>query len=108
MPDLTLQHNQILPEQGKKSHFTKKLPKTFFLTKKVHLLPQSQALLECQLDNDKYKNCTGLVIPCPQLEDKNSVVLTSSLNTIDDSGKVFNSAIKFSDTQVTFKKTEIA
>ena len=71
----------------------------------MHISPQSHALLECQLDNDKYKKCTGLVIPNPQLEDKSSVVLTSSLNTIDDSGKVFISAINFSETQVTFNKS---
>ena len=75
----------------------------------MHISPQSQALLECQLDNDDHKNCTGFVIPSPQLEDKSSVVLTSSLNTLDDSGKVFISAINFSDTQITFNnKIEIA
>ena len=110
LPELTVQPNQNFPEQGKKSHFTKKLPKiSLLLTKKVHIPPQSQALLECQLDNDEYKNCTGLVIPSPPMEDKSSVVLTSSLNTIDDSGKVFISAINFSDTRIIFNnKTEIA
>ena len=108
MPELTVQLDQILTEQGK-NHTLKKLPKFIFLTKKVHLSHHSEALLECQLDNDNYKSCTGLFIPSPQLEDKSSVILTSSLNTIDDSGKVFNLAIKFSDTQITFNnKTEIA
>ena len=46
-------------------------------------------------------NCTGLVIPSDRLKDKCSIALTSSLNIIDDSGKVFVSAINLSDNQIT-------
>ena len=55
LPELTVQFNQILPEQAEKPRFAKTLPKlSLLLTKKVHIPPQSQALLECQLDNDEY------------------------------------------------------
>ena len=62
LPDLTVQLNQILPEKGQKSKFTKKLPKLpLLLQKKVYIPPQTQALLECQFDEnfEPYKNCTG-------------------------------------------------
>ena len=50
LPDSTVQLNQILPEQGQKPKYTKKLPKIpLVLTKKVYILPQ--ALSECRFDN---------------------------------------------------------
>ena len=112
LPDLTVQLNQILPEKGQKSKYTKKLPKIpLILTKKVYIPPQSQALLVCHFDDnfESSKNCTGLVIPSDRLEDKSGIVLTSSLSTIDDHGKVVVSAINFSDNPITLNnKTEIA
>ena len=92
LPDLTVQLNQILPEEGKKRYYTKKLPKIpLILTKKVHIAPQSQVLLECSLAklSDQYQSCTELVIPSDRLEDKCGIALTSSLSKIDDTGKVF-------------------
>ena len=112
LPDLTVQLNQILPEKGQKSKYTKKLPKLpLLLQKKVCIPSQTQALLECQFDEnfETYKNCTGLVIPSDRLEDKSGIVLTSSLSTINDDGKVVLSAINFSDNPITLNnKTEIA
>ena len=111
LPDLTVQLNQILPEKGKK-RYTEKLPKIpLILTKKVQIAPQSQVLLECSLAklSDQYQSCTGLVIPSDRLEDKCSLALTSSLSKIDDTGKVFVSAINLSDNQITLNnQTEIA
>ena len=112
LPDLTVQLNEILPEKGKKRHYTKKLPKIpLILTKKVQIAPQSQVLFECSLANlsDQYQSCTELVIPSDRLEDKCSIALTSSLSKIDNTGKVFVSAINLSDNQITLNnQTEIA
>ena len=104
LPDLTVQLNQILPEKGEKRYYTKKLPKIpLILNKKVQIAPQSQVLLECSLAkiSDHYQSCTGQVIPSDRLEDKCSIALTSSLRKIDDSGKVFVSAINLSNNQIT-------
>ena len=104
LPDLTVQLNQIVPEKGKKRYYTKKLPKIPMIsTKKVQIAPQSQVLLECSLTKltDQYQSCTGLGIPSERLEDKCSIALTSSLSKIDDTGKVFVSAINLSDNQIT-------
>ena len=112
LPDLTVQLNRILPEKGKKRYYTKKLPKIpLILTKKVQIAAQSQVLLECSSAklSDQYQSCTGLVIPSDRLEDKCSIALTSSLSKIDDTGKVFVSAINLSDNQITLNnQTEIA
>ena len=113
LPDLTVQLNQILPEKGKKRYYTKKLPKIpLILTKKVQIAAQSQVLLECSLAkiSDQYQSCTGLVIPSDRLEDKCSIALTSSLSKIDNTGKVFVSAINhLCDNQITLNnQTEIA
>ena len=111
LADLTVQLNQILPQKGKK-RYTKKLPKIrLILTKKVQIAPQSQVLLECGLAklSDQYQSCTGLVVPSDRPEDKCSIALTSSLSKIDDTGKVFVSAMNLSDNQVTSNnQTEIA
>ena len=108
---LTVQLNQILPEQGKK-RYTKKLPEIpLILTKKVQRARQLHVVLECSLSklSDQYQPCTGLVIPSDHVEDKSSIALTSSLSKIDDTGKVFVSAIKLSDNRNTLNnKTEIA
>ena len=112
LPDLTVQLNQILPEKGKERYYTKKLPKIpQILTKKVQIAPQSQVILECSLAKlyDLYQFCTGLVIPSDRLEDKCSIALKSSLSKIHDTGKVFVSAVNFSDNQITLNnETEIA
>ena len=111
LPDLTVQLNQIHPEQGQKSKYTNKLPKIpLVLTKKVYIPPQTQALLKCRFDDnfESYKNCTGLVIPCDRLEDKSGIVLSSSLGTIEENGRVVLSAIYFSDNPITLNNnTEI-
>ena len=100
-----------MPEKGKK-RYTKKLPKILLiLTKKVQIAPQSQVLLECSLAklSDQYQSSTGLFIPSDRLEDKCSIALTSSLSKIDDTGKVFVSAINLSDNQITLNnQTELA
>ena len=112
LSDLTVQLNQILPEKGKKRYYTKKLPKiALILTKKVQIAPQPQVLLECSLAklSDQYQSCTGPVIPSDRIEDKCSIALNSSLSKIDDTGKVFVSAINLSDNQITLNnQTEIA
>ena len=112
LPDLTVQLNQTLSEKGKKRYYTKKLPKfCLILTKKVQIAPQSQVLLEFSLANlsDQYQSCTGLVIRSDRLEDKCSIALTSSLSKIDDTGKVFVSAVNLSDNRITLNnQTEIA
>ena len=112
LPDLTVPLNQNLPEKGKQRYYTEKLPKTsFILTKKIQIAPQSQLLLECSLAklSDQYQSCTGLVNPSDRLEDKCSIALTSSLSIIDDTGKVFVSAINLSDNEITLNnQTEIA
>ena len=104
--------NQILPEKVKKRFYTKKLPKMpLILTKKLQVVPQSQVLLECSLAklSDQYQPGTGLVISSDHLEDKCSIVLNSSLSKIDDTGKVFVSAINLSDNQITLNnQTKIA
>ena len=59
--------------------------------------------------SDQYQSFTGLVIPSDRLEDKCSIALTSSLRKIDDTGKVFGSAINLSGNQITLNnQTEIA
>ena len=81
------------------------------LTKKIQIAPQSQVLLGCSLAKLSYQHqsCTGLVIPCDHLEDKCSIVLTSSLSKTDGKGKVFVSAINLSDNQITLNNpTETA
>ena len=81
------------------------------LPKKVQIAPQSQVLLECSLakSSDQYQSCTGLVVPSHRLEDKCSIALSSTLSKIDESGKVFISAINLSDNQITFNnQTKIA
>ena len=81
------------------------------LTRKVYIPPQTQTLLDCYFDDNykSYKNCTGLVIPSDRLEDKSGIVLTPSLSTIENNGKVVISAINFSDNPITLNnKTEIA
>ena len=102
----------MLPAKGKKHYYTKKIPEIpLVLTKKVQIAPQSQVLLECSLAklSDQYQSCIGLVIPINHLEKKSSIVLTSSLSKIDDTGKVFVSAIILSDNQITLNnQTEIA
>ena len=112
LPGLTVQLNQILSAQGKKRYCTKKLPKIpLILTKKIHIPPRSQILLECILSKflDKYWSCTGLVLPLERLEDKCSIALTSTLSKIDEAGKTFISAINLSDNQLTLNnQTEIA
>ena len=111
-PDLTVQLNQILPKKGKKRYYTKNLAKfLLILTKKVQIAPQSQVLLECSLAklSEQYQSCTGLVTPSDRLEDKCSIALTSSPSKIDDTGKVFVSAINLSDIQITLNnQTKIA
>ena len=75
------------------------------------MAPQSQVHLECSLAklSDQYQSCTGLVFPSDRLEVKCSIALTSSLSKIDDTGKVFVSAINVSDNQITLiNQTEIA
>ena len=112
LPDLLVQLNQVLPEKGKKSYYTKKLPKIpLILTKKVQIAPQSHVQLECSLAkfSDQYQTCTGLVISSNHPEDKCSIALTSSLSKIDDTGKVFVSAINLHDNQITLNyQTRIA
>ena len=106
LPDLTAQLNQIPPAQGKKSKYTKKLRKIPLL-----LTKQTQTLLDFHFDDNykSYKNCTGLIIPSDLLENKSGIVLTSSLSTFEDNGKVVISAINFSDNLITRNnKTEIA
>ena len=111
LPDLTVELNQILPETGKK-RYTRKLPKILLvLTKNVQITAQSQVLLECTLTklSDRYQSCAGQVISSDHLEDKCSLVLTSSLSKIDDRCKVFVSAMFLSDKKITFNnQTEIA
>ena len=111
LPDLTVQLNQIFPENGKKG-YTKKLAKSLLiLTKKVQISPKLQLLFECSLAklSDQYKSCTSLVFPCNRLEDICSIALTSSVSMIDDKSKVPVSAVNFSDNQITLsKQTETA
>ena len=109
LPDLTVQLNQFLPEQGQKSKYTNKT--LLVLTKKVYIPPQTQALVKFRFDDnfESCKQCTGLVIPYDRLEDKIGIVLSSSLRTIEDIGSVTLSAINFSDNPITLNNnTEIA
>ena len=112
LPNLTVHLNQILPEKGKKRYYTKKLPKIpLIFTKKVQIAPQSQVLLQCSLAklSDQYQFCTGLVIPSDRQEDKCGIALTSLLSKIDDTVKVFVSALNLSDNQITLNnQTKIA
>ena len=110
LTDITVQLNQILPEKGKK-RYSKKSPKIpLILTKKVQIAPQSQVLLECLAKfSVQCQSFTGLVLPSDRLEDEYSFALFSSLSKIDDNGKVFVSAINFSDNQIALNnQTEIA
>ena len=81
-PDLTVQLSQFLPEKGKKRYPKKLLKIPLMLTKKVQIGPQSQKLLECSLSklSEQYQSCNGLVIPSDRLEDKCTIILTSSLS----------------------------
>ena len=59
--------------------------------------------------SDQYQSYAGLVIPSDRLEDKGSISLIASLSKIDETGKVFISAINLSDNQITLNnQTEIA
>ena len=61
--------------------------------------------------SDQYHSCTGLVIPSDRLENKCRIALalTSSVSKIDDTGKVFVSAINLSGNQITLNhQSEIA
>ena len=100
LPDLTLQLNQILPEQGKKCFYSKKLPKIpLILTRKVQFSPQSLVLTECSLSNlcDPFQSSTELFIPSDCSENKCSIALSSSLSKIDGIDKVFVYALNLSD-----------
>ena len=111
LPDLTVQLNQILPEKVKKTLHEEITENSFDLDQESTNALQSQVLLKCNLAklSDQYQTCTGLVIPSDRLEDKCSIALTSSLSKIDDTGKVFVSAINLSDNQITLNnQTEIA
>ena len=111
LTNLMVQLNRILPGKSK-NRYKKKVPKVILLmTKKIQLAPESQVRLECILAkiSDQYQSCTGLIIPSHRLRDQRSIALTSSLNKIDDNGKVSVSAIIFTDNQVTLSnRTETA
>ena len=64
--------------------------------------PRSQVRLECSslkfLDN--HRSCNGLVLPLERLGDKCSIVLTSSLSKIEETGTTFISAVNLSHNQL--------
>ena len=104
LPDFTVQLSEMKPEQGKKRKFVKKMKKIrFLLSKKTNIDPQQHALLECHLDGftDQLANCTGMVIPSKDLEDKTNIALTSSLSKMENDTKIFISAINLSDNPIT-------
>ena len=109
LPDLTVQLNEISAKRGKKRTLTTKIKRIpILLTNKVHLSPQSQKLLECQLD-DQYaylKNCTGIVVPNENIEDKPHLALTSSLSKLDNN-KLYVSALNLCDHQITLSNKTI-
>ena len=109
LPDLTVQLNEISAKRGKKRTLTTKIKRIpILLTKKVHLSPQSQKLLECHLD-DQYaylENCTGIVVPNENFEDKPLLALTSSLSKLD-SNKLYVSTLNLCDHQITLSKKTI-
>ena len=109
LPDLTVQLNEISAKRGKKRTLTTKIKRIpILLTKKVHLSPQSQKLLECQLD-DQYaylKNCTGIVVPNENIEDKPHLALTSSPSKLDNN-KLYVSALNLCDHQITLSNKTI-
>ena len=54
LSDITVQLNQILPAQGEKSKYTKKMPKfALLLTRKVYIPRQTQTLLDCHFDDNQ-------------------------------------------------------
>ena len=109
LPDLTVQLNEISAKRCKKRTLTTKIKRIpILLTNKVHLSPQSQKLLECQLD-DQYaylKNCTGIVVPNENIEDKPHLALTSSLSKLDNN-KLYVSALNLCDHQITLSNKTI-
>ena len=91
LPDFTVQLSEMKPDQGKKRKFVKKIKKIpILLSKKTNTDPQQQALLELHLDGftDQLANCTGMVIPSKDLEDKTNIALTSSLNKMENDNKI--------------------
>ena len=103
LPDFTVQLNEISANNGKKRTLAKKIkPIPILLTKKVKIRPQSQMLLECNLD-PKYnylENCTGIVVPNENIENKPHLALTSSLSKMEKT-KLLVSAINLCDHQIT-------
>ena len=73
------------------------------LTKKIHIAPQSQVLLDCCLweFSDEYKLCAKIVILSDQLEERRSNSLTSSLGEIEEDSKAFVSGINLSKNTTT-------
>ena len=109
IPDFTIQLSEMKPDLGTKRNFIKKMKKIpFLMSKKVKIRPHEQVFLECQLEDftDELANCTGLVIPSKDLEDKTNIALTSSLNKMDNENKNFVSAINLSDNQITINNNK--
>ena len=109
LPDFTVQLSEMKPNQGKKRKFVKKMKKIpILLSKKTNIAPQQQALLECHLDGftDQLANCTGMVIPSKDLEDKTNIALTSSLSKLENDNKIFISAINLSDYPITINNNK--
>ena len=101
LPDLTVQLNEVSAKRGAKRTLTTKIKRIpILLKKKVQIRPQSQILLECQLD-DKYaylENCTGIVVPNDNIEEKPHLALTSSLSQLENN-QLFVSALNLCDHQ---------
>ena len=95
LPEMTIQHNEIKPKDKKRQTSKKKLKKIpLLLSKKHELQPNSHQLLECYLDKSfpNLENCSGVIIPCTQLENGTEIALTSSLSTLDEKSSFHFSA----------------
>ena len=104
LPDMTVQLNEFRPE-NEKPKFLKKLKIPIFLNKKHAIPPNSHAVLECTLkeNSDSFSGCSGVVIPNDEFENSTEILLTSSLSSIDEHGKIMISAVNITEHYVHFK-----
>ena len=90
MPNMTYHLNEIEPK-NKTRKILKNLKKlSVFAYKKQVLKAKTQSIIECYIpdQNDlSLTNCSGVVIPNKKFEESTEIVLSSSLSTVDETGK---------------------
>ena len=103
LPNMTYHLNEIKPK-NKPRKILKKLKKlSVFANKKQVLKAKTQSIIECYIpdQNDlSLTNCSGVVIPNKKFEERTEIVLSSSLSTVDETRKIYISAVNPTDHQI--------